>query len=259
MAGMDGGNMTGSLRRAAVSATIVAALAVAAPGAALAQGGDGFLFSEPRVTLGFESGYGFQRAQSDIFDHVIREFTLERRDFNSPYLGGELAVRVSEQWDLAFNVGYQSSSTQSESRPYVGTDDLPIEQVTDLRMIPAVLSMKYYPRPRGRTIGRFAWVPEKVVPFVGAGVGFVSYRFEQTGEFVDEDTFDIYYDELTTSQSALLARASAGLNVSLGRQFLLTGAARYNWARAPVRDDYSGFGDIDLDGLQLVGGLSVRF
>ena len=254
--------MTGSAARAVASvATLFALAAVAAPRPIEAQGGDGFMFKEPRVALKFETGYGFQRAQSPLFDDVIGRFTLDRRDFDSPYLGGELGVRVNEQIDIAISVGHQSASTLSEYRDFVGTDDLPIEQVTELRLIPALVSAKYYLKPRGRSIGRFAWVPEKVVPYVGAGIGLMSYRFEQDGEFVDESDpgLPIYNDFLSTARNAFLARAAAGVDLALGTQFVLSGEARYNYSRGPLTNDFSGFGDIDLDGLQLVAGVSVRF
>lgn len=246
-------------RRTIAIATLVAAIVVAAPGAAWAQGGDGFLFKQPQVALKLETGYGFQRAQGRIFDEVTRIHTLDRRDFDSPYLGGEIAVRLDERWDLALGVGYQSSSERSEFREWVGGDGLPIEQVTELRLVPVTVSAKYYLAPRGRSIGRFAWIPETVAPFVGAGVGIMSYRFEQDGEFVDYDTLDIFFDRFTSQGNTFLARAAAGVDVALGKQLVLTGEARYGYARAPMDYDFSDFGNIDLDGLQLVGGISVRF
>lgn len=249
----------GARSRAVGFVALVGALATLAPVGLAAQGGDGYMLQEPRASLKFEVGYGFQRAQGDVFDYSIDRFTLGRRDFDSPYLGGEIGIRLDEQWDIALGVGHQSSSARSESRPYVGTDGLPIEQETELRLVPVVASAKYYLLPRGRKIGRFAWIPETIVPFVGAGLGIMSYRFEQEGEFVDDDTLDIYFDRLNSEGNTLLARASAGLDVSVGRQLVLTGEARYGYARAPMDFDFSGFGDIDLDGFQLVGGISVRF
>ena len=248
------------MRRDTMIRAVVAALvAVAAPAAVQAQGGDGFLFSEPRVSLKFETGYGFQRAQSDIFDFVIEEHTLERSDFSSPYLGGEVAFRVDPQLDLGLSIGFQQSSTLSEFREYVGEDGLPIEQVTELRMVPVVGTVRYYLKPRGRTIGRFAWVPETVVPYVGAGVGVMSYTFEQEGEFVDFETLDIFVDRFRTDRSTFLARAAAGVDLTLGRQFVVNAEARYHYARGPMGDDFSGFGDIDLDALQLTAGIAIRF
>ncbi|MDH3271536.1 MAG: hypothetical protein OEN56_09405 [Gemmatimonadota bacterium] len=251
--------MAGMVRSGAVRASILALIFAASAAAVDAQGGDGFLFREPRVAIKFETGYGIQRAQSDIFDFVIEEHTLDRRDFDSPYIGGEVSIKVAPRWDIAFAAGFQSASTLSEFREFVDQDDLPIEQVTELRLIPVTAAAKYYLRPRGRSIGRFAWIPESVVPFLSAGIGVVGYRFEQEGDFVDYETLDIFYDRFTTQKQTLLARGGAGVDVSIGRQFVLTGEARYGYARGELGADFSGFGDIDLDGLQLLAGVSVRF
>lgn len=249
------------LRNVVTRATILALLAVAAPGMVNAQGGDGFLFREPRVTLKFETGYGFQRAEGAIFDDLLARQTLDRRSFDSPYLGGEFAVRVNDRVDLAFGVGYQGSSTVSELWDWEGTDGLPIEQVNELTLVPVVVSGRYLLKPRGRSIGRFAWVPEKLVPYVGAGLGLMSYSLEVNGEFVDESDpgYPIYQDRLTTSRNTFMARGAAGLDLALGSQFVLNGEARYNYARGTLDNDFSGFGDIALDGFQLVAGVAVRF
>jgi hypothetical protein len=235
------------------------AVALLFPTVASAQGGDGFLFRQPKVTLKFESGYGFQRAGSDLFDFVTDSLTLGRRDFDSPYVGGEIGIRVAERWDVAIAVGYQESSVASEYRDWVDADDRPIEQVTSLRQVPFTVSAKYYLRERGRSIGRFAWIPNAISPFVGGGVGVVSYRFEQDGDFVDYQTFDIFRDNLRTDGDAFLARAVAGVNVSLSKQFFFTAEGRFGYASGDVAGDFSGFDKMDLAGLQLVGGLAVRF
>lgn len=236
-----------------------AALALVLPAAISAQGGDGFLFKTPRVSLKFETGYAFQMAGSDIFDFVVDSLTVDRRDFDSPYVGGEFAFRVSERLDVAVGIGYQQSSVDSEFRFWVDADDNPIEQVTELRLVPVMVSAKYYVRDRGRSVGRFAWIPTRFSPYVGGGIGLVSYRFEQVGDFVDSQDFGIFYDDLLSEGEAPLVRALAGLNFSLGKQFLFTAEARYGWASAELSRDFSEFSRMDLDGLQLVGGIGVRF
>jgi hypothetical protein len=237
---------------------VAGALAVGAAGAT-AQGGPGYLFGEPNVTVKVESGYAFQRAESELFDDAIERFTIDRRDFDSPYFGGDVAVRLTERWDLGVALGFQKTTIDSESRPYVGTDDLPILQTTELRQVPIVVSARYYPLERGRSLGRFAWIPRTFAPFLGVGVGAVSYRFEQSGEFVDEQTLDIYFDRFVSDRTGFLTRAAAGMNVSLGKQFLFTMEGRYSFGSAPVSGSYEGYDRVRLDGLQLIGGLGIRF
>jgi len=240
-------------------ALVAAVFALAVPETVSAQGGDGFLFKQPKVSFKFETGYGFQRANSEIFDFTLDQLTIERRDFDSPYVGGEFAYQVAERLDVFFNVGYQSSTVSSEFRDFVDQDDFPIEQVTELRLIPATVGAKYYLSNRGRTLGRFAWVPARMAPFVGGSVGVMSYRFEQTGDFIDFATNDIFVDRFLSEGESFLARALAGINISLSKQFVFTAEARYGWASGDLGRDFSGFDRMDLDGLQLVGGLAVRF
>lgn len=247
--------------RALWLAMVLAAGAVVAPGALRAQGGSGFLFDQPNLSLKFEGGYGWQVASSGAYDWIRQEHTIGQRDLDAPYLGGELGFGLNDHFEIAIAVGHQSGRVQSEYRRWVDTDNLPIRQTTRLRQIPAVASLKIYPLARGRSVGRLAWVPRGVVPFIGGGAGFVSYTFEQEGDFVDFETptRDVYYDRVTSEGEAFLARAQAGFNVSLGKQFVLTLEGRYNWSDTPMQGGWVDFDNIDLDGLQAIGGLAIRF
>ncbi len=240
---------------------VLAALAVtlAAPVAGVAQGGPGFLFSRPKVSLGIRTGYTLPRASSQIFDFSREEFTLNRFDFDAPYLGGELAFRFSERWDAAISAGWSEGRGLSEYRNWVDQDNLPIEQETIFQTVSVVVGARYYFRDRGRSIGRFAWVPSRLSPFVGGGFGVVTYDFTQSGDFVDFQTLDIVTDQLTSTGAGAAAYASAGADFSLGKQFYLTGEARYAVASGGVEGDYSLYDGIDLSGLQLTTGISVRF
>lgn len=236
-----------------------ACVAVFAPGAAFAQGGDGYLFNQPRVTLKLETGYGFARASGDIYDFIVTEHTLDRRDFDSPYIGGELGIRLTNRLDLALGVGYQQTSKQSEFRDWVDADLLPIQQVTELEQVPLTASLRFFPLERGRKVGRFAWVPRTVSPFVSGGVGLLQYSLQQFGDFVDYDTEEIFTDDFRTDDSAFLAQAAAGVNVSLTQQILFSLEGRYRWSTGDLGGDFVGFDPIDLNGVQLIGGLAVRF
>jgi hypothetical protein len=236
------------------------AAAFAAPGLLVAQGGPGFLFRDPHGSIRLETGYGLQLANSDIFDFYHDELTVSRKDFDAPYLGAEIAARVGQRWDVAVGVGFSRSSKASEFRDWVDNNENPIEQVTALRTVPVTLSAKYYLAERGRSVGRFAWVPNTVTPYVGAGVGVVSYRFEQTGDFVDFASLDIFYDQYVSTGQAALLRGLAGVSVSLGGQFELTGEARYQHAQGELGNRFDEFDDsLDLSGVQGVIGIAIRF
>lgn len=240
-------------------AAFVGTIAAAPVGA---QGGEGFLFKQPKITLKFETGYSVQAATGEYLDHTRQRYSVGWRDFDAPYIGAEVAFRATERWDVAFGIGLTDASVDSEDMEYYGTDDLPIEQVMELRIIPVTLGAKYYLNDRGRRISRFAWVPNRLAPYVGASVGFASYRFQQWGDFVDEGSpnLDIYFDRLTSSGEGALARGLAGATLSLGKQFELSGEARYTFASAEMsRSDFGLYGPIDLGGFQAVIGIAARF
>ncbi|MFV1985971.1 MAG: hypothetical protein ACC682_01710 [Gemmatimonadota bacterium] len=227
-------------------------------GAVAAQAPD-FLFKRPTVTLGVKVGYAVPRANSEIFDFTREQLTVDKSDFNAWSLAGELGVRATDRIDVALGVGGEWSSTRSEFREFVGTDDLPIEQDTRLTRVPVTLGVKAYLLGRGRRISELAWIPSKWAPYVGGGGGFAWYRFQQVGEFVDFDTLDIFFDDFESMGVAPLAYLTAGMDFSLGPRWFLNGETRYSWASAGMDRDFVDFDDIDLAGFRGTVGMSVRF
>lgn len=232
------------------------------------SGGRDFLFGEPNISLGIHMGYGIPRGGSEIFDFVTNEFTLNQSDFNAPVFGGTLGLRVTNRMEVALDVSYSNASTPSEFRKFVGSDDLPIEQNTRLAMTPVTLSLKTYLFERGRRISRFAWVPGTWSPFVGLGGGRVYYDFKQAGEFVDFDTYEIFYDVFRSKGDTGILHVLAGAEYSLSPSIYLTGEGRYSWAEARMGEDFMTYDPtadrlrrtmIDLSGFQANIGLAVRF
>ena len=251
--------------RLAIAAAI-AALAAALPLAAQAQSaGKGFLFQEPRWTFGVRGGFDRASANSDIFDFVTNELTLERSDFSALNVSTDLAYSVRPRLDLALSAGYARSKAPSEFRRYVGTDDLPITQTTEFVRIPLTASLKAYLLPRGRTIGSLAWIPSRFSPYVGVGGGAMRFSFEQEGEFVDQESenLDIFRDQLVSDGWAPTAHVLGGFDFSLSPRWGLSTEARYSWGRGDmlndIDDDFQGYHRIDLSGLSATMGLHVRF
>jgi hypothetical protein len=226
---------------------------------AAAQSGPGFLFRNPRASFGLRVGYAVPMVSSDIFDDTREELTVERGDFRAAVFGGQLAIRVAPRVDVAFDVGLSKSAKKSEYRDWVGTDDLPIEQWVEFQRIPFVISAKVYMGDRGRSVGRFAWIPEAWTPFVGAGAGWVFYRFERDGEFIDYETLNIYRDRFISDGSAPTIHVYGGADWSLSPMVFLTAEGRYAWARADMGVDFVGFDPMDLSGFQVATGISIRF
>ncbi len=229
------------------------------PARLTAQGSEGFLFGPPKVTLAVRGGYAIPSGGSDIFDFVQEQLTLDKSDFNAIALMGEVGIALNDRLDIALGVGFARSRKRSEFRDWIGDDDLPIEQTTQLSRVPLTVTLKYFLMDRGRSVSRLAWIPARWAPYVGIGGGIVSYDFEQRGEFVDFETFDIFQDLLNSGGQAGTAHVVGGADVALTPSLLLTGEGRYSWASAQMSSDFSGFDDLDLSGFQATVGFAVRF
>jgi hypothetical protein len=218
-----------------------------------------FLFRRPWVTMGVSVGYAMPTANSDVFDFTREQLFVERSDFQSIAVQGEFTVRATEKLDVALDVGWAGTEIQSEFRDWVGTDGLPIFQSTRFSRVTITVGVKYFLRERGRSLGRFAWVPARWAPFVGAAAGAVQYNFEQQGEFVDYQTLDIYQDHYQSQGWAPTAHVLAGAELTLLPRMALTGEARYAWAKTELGRDFVDFEDIDLAGFQAMAGFAFRF
>jgi opacity protein-like surface antigen len=251
------------MKRSALIAVL--ALSLAAPAVASAQGGPGFLFKRPRVTVTVRAGYSLPTTGGQLFDFAVDEFiplgadTLSTLGFDAPYLGGELAFRPLERWDFTLGVGWTRSRSMTEYRRWIDADGLPIVQETTFEVVYGTVGAKYSLVDRGRQIGRLAWVPQRFTPWVGGGLGISSYDFVQSGDFVDTGTFEIFSDNLETSDEGLILYANAGVDATLFRNAIVTAEARYTYSSADVEYPYEGFNDIDLGGLQLMVGLGFQF
>ena len=254
-----------SYARFHTAAGLVAALcvvALAGPRTARAQGGDGFLFGTPSVTLTLRGGLDQPLARSDLFAQTFEQFNLSRASFRGATVAADIALRVSQRLAIVGSGGLSTGGAGSHFRHVIDrSTDREIEQSTSFRRAPLTLGVRGYLTPPGRAIGKFAWIPARVATFVGVGGGMMYYRFRQAGDFVDFTSADssIFSDQLLTSGWTPTAHALVGVDYSLSPTFALTGEGRYSWARGEVNQDYVGFDRIDLSGLSATVGLSVRF
>lgn len=252
--------MTTSVPWRLASGLVVAGLLASAPPARAQGSGEGFLFRAPTGTFVVRGGYDQALAGSDIFSQTISDFTLSKRDFAGLDISGELSAAIAPRWDLVFAIGWSGSSRGSEYRNWVDNNNRPIQQTTTFQRVPLTAGARYYLTPPGEMIGHLAWVPRRLAPYVGGGVGAIWYRFRQYGDSIDTGsvTKPVYADDLSTSDWSLMAYAAAGVDFSLSPRIFLTGEGRYTWARGHVGPAYTGFGSVDLSGVSLTLGVGYR-
>jgi opacity protein-like surface antigen len=240
-------------------AWVVLALVCVAPASAQSAG-NGYLFHPPNATISVRGGYSRAMAGSDVFDDVTSELTLDRGDFSSLTFGGDLAVHLGGPVDAVLSAGYSRSKHKSEFRDFVDNNDLPIEQTTTFERLPLTASLRYNLASPGRSIGRLAWIPSRVVPYVGAGVGGMRYRFKQEGDFVNYATNAVFPSVIDSeAEWTFVAQGMAGVDYNFSPRFGLSLDARYLHAKGELGPSFQGYDRIDLSGVSATAGLSVRF
>ena len=218
-----------------------------------------FLFGRPKGSIGVRSGWLFARTGSDLFDFVESQLTIGRNDFNAPALAVDIGVTASRRVDVVFGFDYSRATINSEYRRLVDNNRLPIAQRTRLQQVNLSGSAKIALIPRGREVGRLAWIPRPVAPYAGAGAGFLRYSFDQSGDFVDFLDLSVFSATLRSSGWTPSTQVFAGADIKVRRRLFLTGEARYLWAKAPLGQDFTGFDRIDLTGARLTAGVNFLF
>jgi outer membrane protein W len=238
-------------------AVCIGSLGAASAGA---QGtGNGFLFGPPSGSFTLRGGYANAAARGDLIDFTTTNLTLDRHDFSSPELSADFGVWLAPKSQLQVSLGYAGTNHASEFRDYEDNNNQPITQTTKFQRVPLSVSYKQYLTSPGRSIGSLAWIPSKLAPYLGAGVGAMWYRFKQSGDFVDFQTNDIFNSILVSSSWTPMAQAMAGVDYTLSPRFALNAEGTYRWANAHLGSDFSGFDRLDLSGLSTTVGLTVRY
>ena len=218
-----------------------------------------FSFEAPKGFFGFRIGRFFPRAESDIYDFIENQLTLDRRDFRAWDFGADGGVNLQERVDLIFSFDYQRRSKDTMLRDFVDENDLPITQTTRLEQIPLTAGAKFLLIPRGRRVGRYAWVPSPVVPYIGGGAGILWYKLQQVGDFVDESTLEIFPAHLRSAGWTPTGYAGGGVDIHAFKNAFLTVDLRYQWAKTDLKRDFVSFDPIDLSGLRVSAGLQWYF
>jgi hypothetical protein len=224
-----------------------------------AGGGDGYLFKAPTVSWSIRGGVAQPRASSDLFTFVSERLTVDRADFAGISLASDLSFRVRSRLDVVVGAAISTREVRSEYRDFVDLDDAPIEQRTTFRRIPMTAGLKLHLRPDGRSVGRLAWVPARLAPYVAAGGGVMYYVFKQDGDFVDFQTLDVFPTTLRSSDVSAMAYGALGGTFSMTPRIGLNTELRYDYARSALGTDFKDFAALDLSGVGVTAGLLFRF
>ena len=220
-----------------------------------------FLFGQPRGMVGISGGW-LRAAGGTKEDGLLRalrdEVTIGERGYDSPLFRFAFGAAVSSRVDLVFDVDVSRSRAVSEWRDwddnYIG---LPPVQTTELTQVPLNAGVRFWVAPRGRRVGRLAWVPNTLAFHVGAGIGARWYRLTQFGEFLNPEIDWIDEGRYVSQGWAASRHVSAGVSIRLSSRVFAVADVRRVWSRRVLADDF--VGSLDLDGLQMTGGIEFVF
>lgn len=236
-------------------ALLVAPLLLSVPAATAAQ--DGFLFGLPQATLSLRAGYARPAVTGDLFESMRQRLTMGPSDFGTETIMAEILVGASPHVELGAGLGWMNSTVNSEFRDFTYQDDSPIAQVTSLKRAPFTLLARIYPLARGERLSNYAWIPARFTPFIGVGAGLLWYKLEQSGDFVDAETLDIFEGRYESHGAAFAAHALGGAEYWVTSRLGVVAEGRYTWASATPESQFE-FASVDLSGWQVTAGVAIR-
>ena len=218
-----------------------------------------FLFGRPRTVVGVSGGWLAASESGGIFDFTRNLLTVNDGDFDTGMFRLTFGRSVSPRLDLMVEGCFSRVTITSEYRDFVDSGGLEIVQMTELTQGPLAGSLRFWLIPRGREVGRFAWVPNRIAPYVGAGGGAYRYHFTQSGDFVDFVDLSIFAERLESSGWTPSGHVFGGASVNLMPQLFAHVEGRYVWANTLLSRDFVGFDNIDLNGLRITVGIEYLF
>jgi hypothetical protein len=94
-----------------------------------------FLFGRPNGSVGVRGSWLLARKQSDWYDFVTSQLTLDDSDFNFAAFGIDVGVALPSRADVIFSLDFGQTTLPSAYRDFVDNRRLPIEQQTRMREV----------------------------------------------------------------------------------------------------------------------------
>lgn len=227
----------------------LAIITVVAPSPADAQIRRVSSSSDWRQAIGFNIGYFVvkgedSRGEDDVLFRDLDSLLFDIKDFNGPTFGAEWLVGVTDYIEVGAGVNYYQQTVPSIYRFLQHESGAEIEQDLKLRQVPINATVRFLP------IGRNA----AVQPYIGAGIGFINWRYTETGEFVDanSETFRATFKANGTEVGPVIL---GGIRFPVSDVWLA--GAEFRWHSA--EGDTGGFEEGFLGEKIELGGWSTNF
>jgi outer membrane protein W len=188
------------------------------------------------------------RTQDDVLVNNLDFLAYNIEDFRGAAFGAEWLAALGDKFEAGLGLGFYQRSTPAVYLDFTNANGTEIEQDIKLRVIPFTATVRFLPMGHGNG----------VEPYIGAGVGVLSWRYSETGQFLATDR-TIFRDSFVGKGSATGPVILGGVRFPLGAW----GAGfeiRHQSAEGnlPSEEDFAG-DKIDLGGFTYNFTIHVRF
>lgn len=213
--------------------------------------------SEAQQAVSFNLGGFVPRGEtSRNADDVLRNnlnaggdsLLFDLADFSNVTVGGEWLIGLNDFIDAGLGVGYYAKTVPSVYADLTYPNGREIEQDLTLRVVPFTATIRFLP------IGR----RDAFTPYIGAGVGVMRFRYQESGEFVDVRD-NIFTDTFTATGTATGPVILGGARFPVGG-LDVGGEVRYQHALGDISAEDNFLGTkIDLGGFSYLLTFTVKF
>lgn len=189
------------------------------------------------------------RGTDDVLFQNANFLTFSMKDFNGATVGGEWLIGLTDLVDAGLGIGFYQSTAPAVYTNLVNANGTEIEQDLKLRIVPFTATIRFLP------LGHHG----PVQPYVGAGVGVLSWRYSETGDFVDTRDNSIFRDSFVGKGTNAGPVILGGVTLPLGAVGI-GGEIRYQSAKGtlPASENFAG-PKIDLGGMNYLFTIGLRF
>ena len=200
------------------------------------------------VSLGYFTVRGQDaRVAGDVLNANRNFLTFDVRDFNGASIGGEWLVPIGRYFEAGAGVSFTRRTVPTVYTRLVNANKSEINQDLRLRMVPVAFTFRVLPLGQNRGFQ----------PYLGGGLGVISWRYSESGQFVDTRDSSIFNNSYAASGTKTGPVAMGGIRFS-GDTATAGMEIRYQAAEANLAPPFAGT-KLDLGGWSYLFTVGMRF
>ena len=200
------------------------------------------------VSLGYFTVRGQDaRVAGDVLNANRNFLTFDVRDFNGASIGGEWLVPIGRYFEAGAGVSFTRRTVPTVYTRLVNANKSEINQDLRLRMVPVAFTFRVLPLGQNRGFQ----------PYLGGGLGVISWRYSESGQFVDTRDSSIFNNSYVASGTKTGPIAMGGIRFS-GDTATAGMEIRYQATEANLAPPFAGT-KLDLGGWSYLFTVGMRF